>query len=65
MVLGLGFEAVSGGMTFDGEMIEGGDFGPILLPLLIASGGVVCSIVGTLLVTRNMHWTWVHLALRA
>ena len=37
MVLGLGFTAVSG---------EVGT-GPILLPLLVASGGIICSIIGT------------------
>jgi K(+)-stimulated pyrophosphate-energized sodium pump len=48
MVLGMGFQAVSGGYV-DGEMI-GGHFGPILLPLLIASGGIICSIIGTFFV---------------
>jgi hypothetical protein len=29
---------------------SGGDFGPILLPLLIASGGIICSNIGTFFV---------------
>ncbi len=40
MVLGLGFEAVSSGASM----------GPILLPLLIAAAGIVCSIGGTFVV---------------
>jgi K(+)-stimulated pyrophosphate-energized sodium pump len=36
MVLGLGFDAV-----------VGGDVGPIVLPLVIAAAGIVCSIAGT------------------
>ena len=60
MVLGLGFTAVSGDVGT----------GPILLPLLVASGGIICSILGTAFVeapegadtTRfNMHLTLVHL----
>lgn len=41
MVLGLGFTAVNGGEV---------GMGPILLPLLIASGGIICSILGTFFV---------------
>ncbi len=40
MVLGLGFEAVKGGDSL----------GPILLPLMIAAAGIVCSIGGTFVV---------------
>jgi K(+)-stimulated pyrophosphate-energized sodium pump len=36
MVLGLGFDAVAGG-----------DVGPVIVPLVIAAAGIVCSIVGT------------------
>ncbi len=39
MVLGLGFVTV-----------QGGDLGPILLPLIIAAGGILASIVGTFFV---------------
>jgi K(+)-stimulated pyrophosphate-energized sodium pump len=39
MVLGLGFDAVAGG-----------DIGPVVVPLVIASAGIVCSIVGTFFV---------------
>ena len=39
MVLGLGFSAV-----------HGGDLGPIILPLVIAGVGIVCSIAGTFVV---------------
>ncbi len=40
MVLGLGYNVVSGGTSM----------GPILLPLLIAAGGVICSMLGTFVV---------------
>jgi K(+)-stimulated pyrophosphate-energized sodium pump len=40
MVLALGFEAVGGSIAM----------GPIILPLLIAAGGIVCSILGTFFV---------------
>jgi K(+)-stimulated pyrophosphate-energized sodium pump len=40
MVLGLGFDAVSAGNSI----------GPIILPLVIAGGGIICSMVGTLFV---------------
>ncbi|MBJ96297.1 MAG: sodium-translocating pyrophosphatase [Rickettsiales bacterium] len=36
MVLSLGFSAVTGG-----------DLGPVILPLLIAAGGTICSLLGT------------------
>jgi K(+)-stimulated pyrophosphate-energized sodium pump len=39
MVLGLSYEAVTGG-----------DMGPILLPMVIAAAGVICSIIGTFFV---------------
>jgi K(+)-stimulated pyrophosphate-energized sodium pump len=39
MVLGLGFDAVAGS-----------DIGPVVVPLVIASAGIVCSIVGTFFV---------------
>ncbi|TNE86765.1 MAG: sodium-translocating pyrophosphatase [Deltaproteobacteria bacterium] len=39
MVLGLGFEAA-----------EGGDLGPIILPLAIAAAGIIASILGTFVV---------------
>ncbi len=39
MVLALGFEAT-----------KGGDLGPVLLPLLVAAAGTVCSILGTFVV---------------
>ncbi len=39
MVLALGYAAV-----------DGGHLGPVLLPLLIAAGGIVCSILGTFVV---------------
>ena len=40
MVLGLGFSAVT----------ESGSLGPVLLPLVIAGAGIICSIVGTFFV---------------
>jgi len=39
MVLSLGYKAVSGG-----------DLGPVILPLLIAAGGTICSLLGTFVV---------------
>ena len=39
MVLAMSFQAV-----------QGGDLSPVILPMLIAAGGVVCSIVGTFFV---------------
>ena len=42
MVLGLGFDMV-GGAEYTG-------MGPIYLPLLVASGGIICSIIGTFFV---------------
>jgi len=40
MVLALGYSAVE----------TGGEMGPVLLPLLIAAGGIICSILGTFVV---------------
>jgi K(+)-stimulated pyrophosphate-energized sodium pump len=40
MVLGLGFTAVKGDVGL----------GPVLLPLMIAAGGIICSIIGTFFV---------------
>ncbi len=40
MVLGIGFEAVSSGQSM----------GPVVLPLVVAAGGIVASIVGTMFV---------------
>jgi K(+)-stimulated pyrophosphate-energized sodium pump len=40
MVLGLGFEAVAGGESM----------GPVVLPLVVAAGGIIASMVGTLFV---------------
>ncbi len=40
MVLGLGYSAVS----------ENGNLGPILLPLVLAAAGIICSIIGTFFV---------------
>ena len=40
MVLGLGFQQVSGSQHM----------GPVVLPLLIAAGGIICSVIGTFFV---------------
>ena len=40
MVLGLGFDVVANGVTK----------GPVLIPLVIAAGGIICSMVGTFFV---------------
>jgi K(+)-stimulated pyrophosphate-energized sodium pump len=44
MVLGLGFTI--GGVS----VMDANKFGPILLPLMIAAGGIICSIIGTFFV---------------
>ena len=49
MVLGLGFTVLGG--EFDGQKVFAAkEFGPILLPLMIAAGGIICSIIGTFFV---------------
>ncbi|MEC7983914.1 MAG: sodium-translocating pyrophosphatase [Myxococcota bacterium] len=45
MVLGLGFTAAQGA-----ELSGDNALGPVILPLLIAAGGIVCSIIGTFFV---------------
>ena len=42
MVLGLGFTAVKGELSH-----------PVILPLLIAAGGIICSIIGTFFVSAK------------
>jgi len=46
MVLGLGFTMAGSEQT----VIEAKEFGPVILPLLIAAGGIICSIIGTFFV---------------
>jgi len=49
MVLGLGFTVLGG--EFEGQKVFAAkEFGPILLPLMIAAGGIICSIIGTFFV---------------
>ena len=43
MVLAMGFEAVSKG-----------DLAPVILPMLIAAGGIICSIIGTFFVSSGL-----------
>ncbi len=45
MVLGLGFTLTNGQ-----SVIEAKEFGPVMLPLMIAAGGIICSIIGTFFV---------------
>jgi len=45
MVLGLGFTLTNGQ-----SVIEAKEFGPVILPLMIAAGGIICSIIGTFFV---------------
>ena len=46
MVLALGFTVVGGNTS----VIEAKEFGPVILPLMIAAGGIICSIIGTFFV---------------
>jgi K(+)-stimulated pyrophosphate-energized sodium pump len=45
MVLGLGFTLAGGQNVIDAK-----EFGPVMLPLMIAAGGIICSIIGTFFV---------------
>jgi K(+)-stimulated pyrophosphate-energized sodium pump len=49
MVLGLGFVTLNGDLYWK-EGTSALDFAPVLLPLLIAAGGIICSIIGTFFV---------------